>query len=481
MAFRGKIVCHFPDRGNPNADVQSISFLPEGTDPSTISDITDMPKVKAVYAIPAGVTSVTINDLPNYLVWEYFDQLVAGNELVAIEYVPESNVALQSLGIFTANQNSWTNSKIKVIHESGFFVAAVDGDVVDGSSSELYGLTGYNRSTSATVTLYAGQKYYIVFQQGTDYYPAYYSGIAGNYKVYNNNTSASSTTIRTLGTGAGEFDPSKFRGVLTSSEGIVALHEDDWFTWNGSTSTGMMVGKVYVRSAVGDGNHYTFVGMIGDPNTYHDMTKADLMALMAKPYIPNKPAVVIWYVDNITGMTRGDIVAITTDFSTDDQIDFTRYSSEFVNTAALMMLLNSSPNCICVDGAIWYNSSFGDVYSLKSGYTSKVESLTPLTSIPSNPQNGDIYFFAQGVIPGQTYSTWTDCCYVYNNGAWDGIGNFSELTSYVNVGNLSTTLTDLGTNQQLMKQEIDTGLYGFFTDGTRTDKKYYLKINGQEV
>ena len=232
MAFRGKIACHFPDRGNPNADVQSISFLPEGTNPSTISDITDMPKVKAVYAIPAGVTSVTINDLPNYLVWEYFDQLVAGNELVAIEYVPESNVSLQSIGIFTANQNSQTNSKIKVMHESGFFVAAVDGDVVDGSSSELYGLTGYNRSTSATVTLYAGQKYYIVFQQGTDYYPAYYSGVAGNYKVYNNNTAASSTTIRTLGTGAGEFDPSKFRGVLTSSEGIVAFNEDDWFTWN---------------------------------------------------------------------------------------------------------------------------------------------------------------------------------------------------------------------------------------------------------
>ena len=62
MAFRGKIACHFPDKGNPNADVQSISFLPEGTDPSAISDITDMPKVKAVYAIPAGVTSVTIND-----------------------------------------------------------------------------------------------------------------------------------------------------------------------------------------------------------------------------------------------------------------------------------------------------------------------------------------------------------------------------------------------------------------------------------
>jgi hypothetical protein len=135
---------------------------------------------------------------------------------------------------------------------------------------------------------------------------------------------------------------------------------------------------------------------------------------------------------------------------------------------------------MCVDGNFWYGSHFGDVFSLKSGYTSKVESLTPLTTIPSNPQNGEIYFIAQGVISGHTYS-WTDCCYVYNNGAWDGIGDFNAVTSYVNVGNLSTTLTDLGTNQQLMKQEIDTGLYGFFTNGTQTDKKYYLKINGQEV
>lgn len=480
MAFRGKIACHFPDRGNPNADVQSISFLPEGTDPSAISEITDMPKVKAVYAIPAGVTSVTINDLPNYLVWEYFDQLLAGNESVAIEYVPESNVTLQSIGIFTANQNSWANSKIKVMHESGFFVAAVDGDVVDGSSSELYGLTGYNRSTSATVTLYAGQKYYIVFQQGTDYYPAYYSGVAGNYKVYNNNTSASSTTIRTLGTGAGEFDPSKFRGVLTSSEGIVAFNEDDWFTWNGSTSTGMMVGKVYVRSAVGDGNHYTFVGIIGDPNNYHTMTKADLMTLMAKPYIPNKPAVVIWYVDGISGMTRGDIVAITTNFSTYDQIDFTRYSGEpieYVKTAGLLMKLNESPNCMWVDGSFWYAEHFGDIFSLKSGYTSMVESLTPLTTLPSNPQNGEIYYIAQGVITGGSY---VNCCYAYNNGSWDEISQMTW-TNFIDEATLSTTLTDLGTNQQLMKQEIDTGLYSFFTNGTQTDKKYYLKINGQEV
>ena len=59
--------------------------------------------------------------------------------------------------------------------------------------------------------------------------------------------------------------------------------------------------------------------------------------------------------------------------------------------------------------------------------------------------------------------------------------SLKEISNFIDEASLSTTLTDLGTNQQLMKQEIDTGLYSFFTNGTQTDKKYYLKINGQEV
>lgn len=67
MAYRGKIGFHFPGRGNPNIDTGDIKFLPAGITNPTSSDLVQIDKV---YAVPAGVTITSVDDLQNYVVWE---------------------------------------------------------------------------------------------------------------------------------------------------------------------------------------------------------------------------------------------------------------------------------------------------------------------------------------------------------------------------------------------------------------------------
>lgn len=67
MAYRGKIGFHFPGRGNPNIDAGDIKFLPAGITNPTSNDLVQIDKV---YAIPAGVTITSVDDLQNYVVWE---------------------------------------------------------------------------------------------------------------------------------------------------------------------------------------------------------------------------------------------------------------------------------------------------------------------------------------------------------------------------------------------------------------------------
>ena len=67
MAYTGKIGFHFPARGNPNLDTKDIKFLPSGITNPTSSDLV---QVNKVYAIPAGVTITSVDDLQNYVVWE---------------------------------------------------------------------------------------------------------------------------------------------------------------------------------------------------------------------------------------------------------------------------------------------------------------------------------------------------------------------------------------------------------------------------
>lgn len=62
IPYVGKIGCIFPGRGNPNADVHSIQYLPAGGNTRSYID--------CVYALPAGATISSVADLEQYVVWK---------------------------------------------------------------------------------------------------------------------------------------------------------------------------------------------------------------------------------------------------------------------------------------------------------------------------------------------------------------------------------------------------------------------------
>lgn len=468
MAHIGKIGFHFPDRGNPNLDTYDIKFLPAG---QTASSIDDFAQVNKVYAIPAGVTISTVADLQNYIVWELSRTLLAGNQDVAIKYIPRTNITVDHLAIFTDVTSTGNTPHIKIFHESGLIVAATDGDV-QGSSEQKYGLTGSKHTAAINnVTLYAGQTYYIVYSHGyggTAFYPAYFQDAVGDYKVYKNETSTSQVEIHNISPNATYLKPAKFKGVLTNSMGIFSFQENDWFVWNGSTQTGMTVGQVYRRTDVGTG--YQFSGIIGNPNDYHTIDTTDFNNLLSKPLNSD----FIWYIDGTANMNRSEIWAKPSTWNVNGLLDFSNINGEQLKTANLLYEIYNHTEVMITGGTFWYNNVIGYSGYMKSGYYSGVTSLTPLAQLPSSPVENTLYFLAQSAT-----GHWEDAIFVYTNGNYTKVDNNNILT-FIGYDPLSSKLVKVGTNQDLLN--VITNADSNFLNATEyTDKKFYLEINGGEV
>lgn len=465
MAYRGKIACHFPDQTPSNYDVNDIQFLPVG------GTVNDMLPIDKVYALPVGASVSSVADLEQYLVWEKISKLlIAGDKSVAIQYIPRTNISVTDIGIFTASNDN-TDAKLKVFHESGLCVAAYDGDV-RVRNSELYGLSGTKRDGLIPQTLlYAGQKYFIVYYVW-GVYPAYYqneeSQSIGN-KIYENNTAASQTTIYDISENAQVLKPSMYRGVLNNSEGIFGFSENTWFVWMGSTQTGMTQGQIYRRTAVGSG--WTFSGIVGDPSAHHPITSEDLTAIIAKP----SHGEFIWYVDGVSGMNRGEIWGKPVTWVTPVLVDFSSISGEQEKTALVFYNLSSSSSVMVSKGEFWYANYIGSTFKLKSGYSSAVSSLTPLSSKPAQAVEKTIYYLSQSAS-----GDWQDAIFVYENGNYTKIDQ-SNLWSYLDNNGLSVTLEKIGNNSDLLEAVSNTKGDETFLNANTDDRKYYLKINGNEV
>jgi len=479
MAHRGKIACHFPGMGNPNHDVEDIKLLPAGTViPAGATDAQIealLEHVNKVYAIPAGATVSSVADLQQYVVWEWLSELAAGSETVAFEYTPSSDVSLSSIGIFTDSNDTNTTCNVAVYHESGLVVYRHNVDTVDAASTK-YELTGRRRHIDGIsgVTLKAGMKYYIQYTQKTDYtsenfYPAYYDGTSGNYKVwyYGNVQSKQTVNMANLNT---------YRGVLNDSSSIFHMNEGDFFIWDGSSNVGMTPGYCYVRSNVGQ--TYIFTGIIGDPTSgYRPVSVADMQSVLAKPVNGE----FIWYCHNQSGMSFGQIWAKTVNTSSWGQIGATtqEYMQDIcpilhaLNTNSVAVML-STPN------DQWFGT--GDKITLKSGYTSQVTSDTPLENIPTTAlvPNG-IYCVMHNGHPTPLLATGTDPA---TDHVW--LDSRSAFRQYVDVVEMYNWLDYVGNNSDLMSTYYTDGsIVAAVRDNTtypvQSTKKYYLEINGNEV
>lgn len=468
MAYRGKIACYFPEHNPQNYNVDDIEFLPVGGGEN------DLLYIDKVYALPVGASVSSVSDLEQYIVWgKLVNMLLAGDRSVAIQYTPTTNISVTDIGIFTASNDN-NDAKIKVFHESGLCVAAYDGDVRT-RNSELYGLSGTKRDGSVpTTTLYAGQKYFIVYYVW-GVYPAYYQNSDSQSianKVYENNTAASQMTIYDISESATVLKPSMFRGVMSDSMGIFAFTEDSWFVWMGSTQTGMTQAQIYRRTNVGAG--WNFVGIVGDPNNPHQITAEDLQAIISKP--PNGDF--IWYVDNVTGMNRNEVWGKPLTWVTHPLVDISNDNDEYVKLARILMSLTDSTSKVMIsDGNLLWTYGIGDVISLKSGYSSKVSSTTPLSSLPSNPSTGEIYYLSGSIGQAVLYQT---SIFAYNGNSYTQITQ-ADFTTYFNVDGLSTLLEKIGTNSDLLEAVSNTKGDESLLNANTDDRKYYLKVNGNEV
>lgn len=125
----------------------------------------------------------------------YIGNLVAGDKLVAIEYVPTNDITVNSIEIYTtSNQGDNNNARVRIMHESGVYVGALNSD--NGpDAANIYHLSGYKRYVNNTsISLIGGNRYYVVYNHDdaspgqNTYWPAYFQNENGNYKEYYNVT-----------------------------------------------------------------------------------------------------------------------------------------------------------------------------------------------------------------------------------------------------------------------------------------------------
>jgi len=402
----------------------------------------------------------------------YIGTLLAGSQNVAIEYVPESDIAVTDISIFSSQNNSG-NPHIKIFHESGLCVAAVDGDTIT-TGQEIYGLSGSKHDTTiSSTTLYAGQKYYVVYSNGyAQFYPAYFMNESGNYKEYENEETASQTTIIDVSPTASTYKTTQYKGLLTSLDAALGYSQYDWFTWVGSSTT-LNGGHVYQRTATG--TTYAYRGSVGDANNHHNITNDDLMTIIDMDI----DSQFWWYINDYGGMTKGDIYAkVTGTWKTSILVDISAYNDESQKTAAILVALQNNGASAMVGGAttFWYNNRIGYIMKLKSGYTSKVtDASSPLTSLPANPSTGEIYYLSGSIGQEIGYQT---ACFAYTGSGWTQIKQ-NNYTNYLDETPLSNLLTHVGSKSDLFS-DVNDGTYNLVT-ATVKNSKYYLKINGKEV
>ena len=480
--IKGKIGLHFPNSsGNPNQDTYKIVYSSNGIQSNLqeIKKVYFLTPADASYISSLSTTEAKLAELISgkYDVWEkYWEEpinkiLVAGTQNVAIEYDmtdATEDLVINSIEIFTDNSSTFS-AKIKILHESGLFIAAIDGDTI-GSITEKYELTGRTRSVNGlNITLYKGHKYYFVYQGNTNeaFYPAYFQGDTnGNYKVYANTTAATQITITdisTLGT---------YKGIINDFADVVELNENEYFLWTGDNSI-IENQKIYVRSNKGSGTKYK--GILGNSSSYSNIEKTDILAWLAFDINDSYQ----WDIGGYHNLSY-NYFYYKTSKPTLQQIDLiTGLNNDTEKLVALFRGIKNN-NGIVIDGpSYWYGlneSLCGIIFNLKTGYNVRLDDDTKYTetTLPSDAATGDIFLVANG-----SWGLWnnngTVAVYNKDNSTMTAI---SDLTKYTSQTYIDTYMSEIGSVNDLIKQKITTNDYTFVSTQLETPgKHFYLKLN----
>lgn len=514
MAYRGKIAYLFPEHNPPNYNVDDIAFLPVGGGENALLYI------DKVYALPVGASVSSISDLEQYLVWEKISKLlVAGAQHVAIEYIPVQDISVTDIGIFTDENSTGRQPRIKIFHESGLCVASTDGDV-QTTNQEVYGLSGSNHDAIIqATTLKSGKKYYIVYSpgygSGNTFYPAYFQNTNGNYKVYENENSTSHTTI---------VDVSSFGNNLGNCSDIAAFieaSENDYMLWSGN-HTGYTSNMLYVRSVVQlDG---TYVGNIGAGKGLNETTLLIIGQLdendiftwagwgfgnleQDKNYQRNSSYPKAKFKKAVSTLSDGYDVGVGNIFTYNQSFYEMNYNlnkitslpseTEIRKTVDCLMQCNDNTTLHYIVPSLWFEANRILRRKVEGGI-SKL-STTPLTGAYTTETlgaaNDDILFVNRDftyndvrVAENETivkYDSTTDSFIIlakeYNpDDVWNNI--FELITSGLYIQHSVSDVLNSGTiDFTKLSKASYTPDTTFLNAHVNTDKKFYLKLNGNEV
>lgn len=482
MAWKidGKIAGFFPNAGGQaQQDVYRVAFKDTaGT----------MHEIEKVYFLSPNdiayfntlTTEQKLAELASgkYDVWHRYlaKTLLAGNQNVAIEYDmtdADEDLVINSIEIFTDSSSS-SNAKIKILHESGLFVAAIDGDT-KGSETIKYDLTGRTRSVSGlSITLYKGHKYYFVYQgsNNEDFYPAYFQGDTdGNYKVYDNTTAAGSITVYP--------DVSSLKAVIGHNENlnntlrdeILKLNTNEKFLWGGHpqqeynpTYPAMVSNGVYNRENLTG----SYAGKKTSLQGIVSITKDDYCLIDV----------------NDTGFTNGAVYRKTGNLPTFTEFNFNDYSSLSSSEQLAIFVHELNGTTLFVASTTswqsWVNVQGLD--TLKSGYTSDIEvnNKVPVlrTTLPTNPVEKCFYY-----INGNAWTDWhATGLYVYENNTYTYIQDGDGFKSYLDISQITGYFTVINFSAIISFVAQPSYDYDFANKSVETPgKHFYLKINGNEV
>ena len=356
----------------------------------------------------------------------YIGNLVAGSQNVAIEYVPTEDITVNSIEIFTSQTTSATTGRIKILHESGLYVCAIDGNSED-ATTERYHLTGRPRTVSNVgVTLYAGKKYYIVFQNSSNetYYPTYFQNETdGNYKVYANTQDATQINVCDLSV------LGNFLGALFPNRNPTA--ED----------------KIYMLS-MNENDSFIFFG-------YSDTTW--------------NPPLTQYHFYRRKSATYGNVKSINLTSGNDHY----KAAKLFGNIKKYTTVLQ---NGNLTNG----ENRNGSIAEMATGYTSYIDvdsndEPIALTTLPSDPHDNGLYYIDTSLLPNSNTNEFV----VYHNNNWDRVGQWymsqAQINDYVNYPDWwYADFEDMNLNYT-----VDAN---FANKSVETPgKHFYLKINGKEV
>jgi hypothetical protein len=528
----GKIGHLYPDyAGDGRFDTTNIIYCADGTTATSAL-------VEKVYYIPPGVTSLTINDLPQYGVWRrYWEnppaqlELVRGSDGVLIEYIPSSNITLNSFGIFEDNGNtSFTNDNFRIFNEAGIQLAFLGTGTVISNEVVKYGLTGHIRTGNmGSVQLEAGKKYYFLFQ--TDTYNSSNATPAMFYDeegiIRQTYTAVSDTQTDTYNLTGLNNDLGYIGGTTAISE-FITSNNGDYMTWNTAASDATAYNQfnantVYVRSDSLTGLTGDYVGKIGYQDQYEPILEIDTDDMFAwDGYGTSLSNVMLYQKNNVLDSTKyiSNVDNISKVLSADINSNFVYRPSNYDGILTIGHIYKKNFNAVNAFNTSRMNDEAFAELLLNSGFSGNTDEIFSTVgfcgwgqnSILSRTGIGSVEFTDLTPVNATAVTNKVDDGLYYLSGTWEdpvkvrGVYYYeqssdsfkvlfdknytSDLTNinrFVTSSTISAKCTDYDVtalvtemNPNLM-MAASAYVQPEFTETTFGNARYYLEINGQEV